>query len=163
VRTDSQALNAPELNEKPPALDAQSLVAEHKRRRRAALSASSATVPILLNFSKVYPPCPPLPLATQVTAVLPYTCHLELLLRAMFTGIIEHPAPIPRLDLPPSGGKLIVHAPTLSGNLAVSASIAVNGCCLTVVHHDADHFSADLSPETVAKTSFAQLKPGARV
>jgi len=81
----------------------------------------------------------------------------------MFTGIIEHLGTISRLETGPSGGKLTVHAPTLAAQLAVSASIAVNGCCLTIVHHDHDHFSADLSPETLAKTCFSFLKSAARV
>ena len=81
----------------------------------------------------------------------------------MFTGIIEHLGTISRLETGAAGGKLTVHAPALANKLAVSSSIAVNGCCLTVVHHDHDHFSADLSPETLAKTSFSSLKPGARV
>lgn len=81
----------------------------------------------------------------------------------MFTGIIEHLGTISRLETGPSGGKLIVHAPSLAGKLVVSASIAVNGCCLTVVHHDHETFSADLSLETLAKTSFPLLKLGARV
>jgi riboflavin synthase len=80
----------------------------------------------------------------------------------MFTGIIEHLGSISRLETGPSGGKLTVHAPTLANRLAVSASIAVNGCCLTIVHHDQDRFSADLSPETLSKTSFSSLKPGSR-
>jgi riboflavin synthase len=81
----------------------------------------------------------------------------------MFTGIIEHLGSISRLESSPSGGKLTVHAPTLAPHVAVSASVAVNGCCLTVVHRDTEHFSADLSPETLAKTSFSVLRPGARV
>jgi riboflavin synthase len=81
----------------------------------------------------------------------------------MFTGIIEHLGTISRLELSPAGGKLTVHAPSLAPHLAVSASIAVNGCCLTVVHRDDEHFSADLSRETLAKTSFASLKTGAHV
>lgn len=81
----------------------------------------------------------------------------------MFTGIIEHLGTISGLETGAAGGKLTVHAPTLANKLSVSASIAVNGCCLTVVHHDHDHFSADLSPETLAKTSFPSLKPSARV
>ncbi len=81
----------------------------------------------------------------------------------MFTGIIEHLGTIPRLELNSRGGKLTVHAPTLAAKLAVSGSIAVNGCCLTVVHRDDENFSADLSSETLDKTSFASLKTGARV
>ena len=61
------------------------------------------------------------------------------------------------------GGKLAVHCPSLAPHLAISASVSVNGCCLTVVQRDNKHFSADLSPETMAKTSFASLKTGAFV
>jgi riboflavin synthase len=81
----------------------------------------------------------------------------------MFTGIIEHLGTISRLDLNSGGGKLTVHAPNLAPKLAVSGSVAVNGCCLTVVHRDEQIFSADLSGETIDKTSFASLKTGARV
>jgi riboflavin synthase len=81
----------------------------------------------------------------------------------MFTGIIEHRGAIARLETNPSGGNLTVHAPSLAERLAVSASIAVNGCCLTIVGTDHENFSADLSPETLAKTSFSSLKTGARV
>ena len=81
----------------------------------------------------------------------------------MFTGIIEHLGTIARLEPNSGGGKLTVHAPTLVPKLAVSGSVAVNGCCLTVVHRDHESFSADLSHETLDKTSFASLKTGARV
>src|SRR5271154_2891726 len=39
-------------------------------------------------------------------------------------------------------------------------SIAVNGCCLTVVEFGAAHFSADLSGETLRRTSFGEKKVG---
>src|SRR5215470_16097854 len=81
----------------------------------------------------------------------------------MFTGIVENLGTISRLELSGAGGKLSVHAPALAARLAVSASVAVNGCCLTVVHHDHEQFSADLSLETLAKTTFPMLRPGARV
>ena len=81
----------------------------------------------------------------------------------MFTGIIEHSGTISRLEVNSAGGKLTVHAPAIAANLPISASIAVNGCCLTVVHRDNESFSADLSAETVAKTSFATLKTETRV
>lgn len=81
----------------------------------------------------------------------------------MFTGIIENLGTIAGLELSSAGGKITVHAPALAAKLAVSASVAVNGCCLTVVHRDHEHFSADLSRETLAKTSFPFLKPGARI
>jgi riboflavin synthase len=81
----------------------------------------------------------------------------------MFTGIIEHLGTIESLQLHSDGGRLTVHAPSVAPRLAVSNSIAVNGCCLTIVSKDQEHFSADLSGETIRKTSFGELKPGMRI
>jgi len=85
----------------------------------------------------------------------------------MFTGIIEHVGVLDSLALTGAGGRVTVHAPTLAGTLAVSKSVAVNGCCLTVTEIRGDKFSADLSAETVSKTSFGakggELKKGTRV
>jgi riboflavin synthase len=81
----------------------------------------------------------------------------------VFTGIIEHVGTIESLSSGRSGGRITVHAPSVSPSLAASNSIAVNGCCLTVVSREKERFSADLSGETIAKTSFRELKLGARV
>jgi riboflavin synthase len=85
----------------------------------------------------------------------------------MFTGIIEHLGTIEALDLKPDGGRVTIHAPSVAPSLVVSHSIAVNGCCLTIVDLHHSRFSADLSGETIRKTSFgaesAGLKLGARV
>jgi riboflavin synthase len=80
----------------------------------------------------------------------------------MFTGIIEHLGTVSHLEIN-SGGKLTVDAPSLAPKLEISASVAVNGCCLTVVDRDDEQFSADLSGETLERTSFTMLKTGARV
>jgi riboflavin synthase len=85
----------------------------------------------------------------------------------MFTGIIEHVGTVDALALTGAGGRVTIHAPSLSGALAVSKSIAVNGCCLTITEIHGDNFSADLSAETVSKTTFGApgggLEKGARV
>jgi len=85
----------------------------------------------------------------------------------MFTGIIEHLGTIEALTAHADGGRLTIHAPTLAGAVAVSNSIAVDGCCLTVVAVDKAKFFADLSGETLRKTSFGAesgaLKKGVRV
>lgn len=81
----------------------------------------------------------------------------------MFTGIIEHLGTIEALTIDSDGGRLKIGAPTLAESLAISGSVAVNGCCLTVVARDKKTFSADLSVETLNKTSFAGLKKGDRV
>ena len=85
----------------------------------------------------------------------------------MFTGIIEHTGTIEALELKDDGGRVTIHAPSVAPSLAVSNSIAVNGCCLTVVALHDYRLSADLSGETIHKTSFGakggELKKGARV
>jgi riboflavin synthase len=85
----------------------------------------------------------------------------------MFTGIIEHLGTIEVLDLKHDGGRVTIHAPSLAPSLVVSNSVAVNGCCLTIVDLHNSRLSADLSGETIRKTSFgaegAGLKQRARV
>ncbi len=85
----------------------------------------------------------------------------------MFTGIVEHVGTVESLSLRSDGGRVTIHAPSVAASLAVSNSIAVDGCCLTVVSQDNERFSADLSGETVRRTSFGAsgggLKTGSRV
>jgi riboflavin synthase len=85
----------------------------------------------------------------------------------VFTGIIENTGTIEGFDRLPSGARVKIHAPNVAASLAVSSSIAVNGCCLTVAALGKESFSADLSAETLQKTSFGAknggLKKGSRV
>jgi len=81
----------------------------------------------------------------------------------MFTGIIEHLGTVESLKANAEGGRLKIHAPSVTKNLEVSKSIAVNGCCLTVVAVEDENFSADLSGETLRKTSIGEWKAGTRI
>lgn len=81
----------------------------------------------------------------------------------MFTGIIEHMGTIESLKLNEEGGRLTIHAPAVVEHLAIANSIAVNGCCLTVVAMENGKFSADLSGETIRKTSMGEWRSGMRV
>ena len=81
----------------------------------------------------------------------------------MFTGIIEHMGQISRVEQNAQGAVLTIHTPGLASSLAVSNSIAVNGCCLTVVTLKGDFFTADLSPETIAKTTLTRIGEGRAV
>ena len=95
----------------------------------------------------------------------------------MFTGIIEHLGKIEDLKRNKKGGRLKVSfaRSTKSGDahklapepqselqpeLKIGASIAVNGCCLTVVEMGERFFAADLSAETLRRTSFGKLAAG---
>jgi riboflavin synthase len=81
----------------------------------------------------------------------------------MFTGIVETTGVLESLAHTPEGGRMVIRAPGLAAQLAVGNSIAVNGCCLTVVELGEGTFAADLSGETLRRTGFGEMKPGARV
>jgi riboflavin synthase len=81
----------------------------------------------------------------------------------MFTGIIEHVGKVDSLDRGHDGGRMRVNfagAAEIAMQTKLGDSIAVNGCCLTVVDFNGDHFAADLSGETLQRTSLGEKKPG---
>ena len=75
----------------------------------------------------------------------------------MFTGIIEEVGRIVAAD--PTGGamggdlRVRIEAQGVTRGMALGDSIAVSGCCLTVVAHDDAGFEVELSRETLAKTA----------
>jgi riboflavin synthase len=82
---------------------------------------------------------------------------------SMFTGIIERLGSVRSLEANDQGGKLRIDlssAPEISEGMKQGDSISVNGCCLTVVEFSPDHFSADLSGETLRRTSLGEMKQG---
>jgi riboflavin synthase len=84
----------------------------------------------------------------------------------MFTGITEHVGKVESLAQGSNGGRLLVafgtgaEAQEIARGTKLGDSIAVNGCCLTVVEFDARHFAADLSGETLRRTNFGEKKAG---
>lgn len=48
----------------------------------------------------------------------------------------------------------------MTNDIIIGSSIAVNGTCLTVTSRDMNSFTVDLAPETLQKTSFAQIRSG---
>jgi riboflavin synthase len=82
----------------------------------------------------------------------------------MFTGIILTTGGI--ISSTERGGdlELVIDASGLgSGRTALGDSVCVQGVCLTVTRLDGTRFSADVSRETLAKTTLGMLKDGARV
>jgi len=74
----------------------------------------------------------------------------------MFTGIVEELGNIDSF----ADGVLRISATKVLEDVSLGDSIAVNGCCLTVVAFGADWWQADVSPETVSRTSLDGVKPG---
>ena len=81
----------------------------------------------------------------------------------MFTGIVEEMGVIKTLDKGVSGTRLSVLASAVLDDLAVGASISVNGACLTVVSVGEREFAVEVSPETLAVTTLGQLAAGTPV
>jgi len=77
----------------------------------------------------------------------------------MFTGIVEEMGRVIALE----GGRLRVSAERVLEGVGLGDSIAVNGCCLTVVTHDECSWEADLSEETLRRTALSSLEPGSQV
>lgn len=80
----------------------------------------------------------------------------------MFTGIIETTGVVESLERQDGGARLTVRAADL-GELTRGESVAVNGVCLTVLPAGEQLFSADLSNETLQRTTLGALSPATRV
>ncbi|GAB4288006.1 MAG: riboflavin synthase [Thiohalomonadaceae bacterium] len=82
----------------------------------------------------------------------------------MFTGIIQAIGEVAALQHQGADYRLRIRTGTLDlGDVQLGDSIAVNGVCLTVVELPGDGFWADVSGETLAHTSFTELRVGSRV
>jgi riboflavin synthase len=82
----------------------------------------------------------------------------------MFTGIIEALGSVAEFKLRDQEWRLRIVCPQLDmKDVQLGDSIAVNGCCLTVISFDQSSFSADVSNETIGLTSFQGVKVGSKV
>jgi riboflavin synthase len=81
----------------------------------------------------------------------------------MFTGIIEELGQVAAFAAGREAWSLQVAARLVPAGVAVGDSVAVNGCCLTVVRHDAGHLWFDVLAETRRLTNFTELAPGSGV
>ena len=74
----------------------------------------------------------------------------------MFTGLIEELGSLVGRD----GHRFTFAAELVTTDAKVGDSIAVNGCCLTVVALDPGGWSADVVDETLGRTTLGGLRPG---
>jgi len=80
----------------------------------------------------------------------------------MFTGLIRHLGTLEARRPRPSGARLRIAAPPeVLERAEAGASICVNGACLTAVGRDALAWDAELSQETLERTTLGQLPLGA--
>jgi riboflavin synthase len=82
----------------------------------------------------------------------------------MFTGIIEAVGSVVAVTRRGGDGELLIDAgPLPLDAVQVGDSIAVAGACLTVTRRDGSRFAADVSNETLGRTTLGALVAGSRV
>lgn len=80
----------------------------------------------------------------------------------MFTGIIEGRGQAHSVTAEGVGIRLVIEVPPsmLADECRLGDSVAINGCCLTVVDINANHWSFQAGTETLSKTNLGRLQPG---
>ncbi|MBN1476257.1 riboflavin synthase [Candidatus Sumerlaeota bacterium] len=81
----------------------------------------------------------------------------------MFTGLIEAIGTLASRTGRGEGQALIIEAPSIAPSLSAGESVAVDGCCLTVVRPGTDDFEVFASPETLSRATLADRPLGAEV
>lgn len=81
----------------------------------------------------------------------------------MFTGIVEKLAEVAEIAPEPPGVRLVVRAPDIAAACKIGDSVAINGCCLTVVANQDGLLAFEAGEETLSRTNLGQLAAGHRV
>jgi riboflavin synthase len=81
----------------------------------------------------------------------------------MFTGLVERMGQVREIISDPPGVRLVIESPEVAGVTRIGDSIAVNGCCLTVVQVDDQTFGFDAGAETLSRTNLGKLVQGSHV
>src|SRR3979490_2285406 len=77
----------------------------------------------------------------------------------MFTGIVSAVGEV----VEAGANRLGIEQPAMAKRLKIGASVAVNGCCLTVVEKEGGAFFMDVVPETLRRTNLGSLVVGSLV
>jgi riboflavin synthase len=81
----------------------------------------------------------------------------------MFTGLIEEMGTVEAVEDRGAGRRIRVRASAVLADARVGDSLAIDGCCLTVVEREAERFAVEAVPETLARTTLGDRKVGDRV
>lgn len=81
----------------------------------------------------------------------------------MFTGIVEEVGRVAEAEPRASGSRLRIEAARVVEGLREGDSVSVQGVCLTAVAITAGSFSADVSRETLERSTLGEARPGALV
>ncbi len=78
----------------------------------------------------------------------------------MFTGLVEVLGQVERVVAEGPGRRFVIRWPGLDAPLPLGASVAVNGCCLTVVAAEGERFDLQAGPETLLRTNLGDRRAG---
>jgi riboflavin synthase len=78
----------------------------------------------------------------------------------VFTGIVESVGRLIERRPQEGGRRLVFSHPGWTEGVEIGASVAVDGCCLSVVASDASSFTVEATRETLARTRFGALGEG---
>ena len=81
----------------------------------------------------------------------------------MFTGIIEELGRVSEVEKRGEDARIVIEARLVTEDAHDGDSIAVNGVCLTALNVQPDSFAADVSRETLNRSTLGRLRPGAPV
>jgi riboflavin synthase len=81
----------------------------------------------------------------------------------MFTGIITHIGRVRARSGGDGGARFVIDAPFDTAEVALGASVACSGCCLTAVETDGAGFAVDVSAETLSRTTLGEWTEGTAV
>lgn len=78
----------------------------------------------------------------------------------MFTGLVEILGRVERVVDEGQGRRFVLRWPGLESPLEIGASVAVNGCCLTVIAAEGETFTMQAGPETLLRTNLGTKRAG---
>src|SRR5947209_1616874 len=78
----------------------------------------------------------------------------------MFTGIVQEIGSVAAVDHGGEGSRLVLRLPTVGPDLRLGDSVAIDGCCLTVVEREGDAVTVEAMGETLARTTVGALRAG---
>jgi riboflavin synthase len=78
----------------------------------------------------------------------------------MFTGLVQSLAEVVDVIAEPPGLRLVVREPAIAARAKSGDSIAINGCCLTLVETADQRLSFQAGDETLSRTNLGALAPG---
>jgi riboflavin synthase len=81
----------------------------------------------------------------------------------LFTGLVEEKGYVHAITTVGNASDICIEAEKVAEDVVIGDSIAINGCCLTVVAIDGNRLTFQAGSETLSRTNLGELQPGSAV